>query len=91
MRFGQPTFRQCLRDITTMLNLLDSHHYHMGIKHEVPLSTFADSNANHPWQVCQQLSMVIIDLALQHLGKVRDFDTITKSVYAHDYSTIDLC
>ena len=82
MCFGQLTFRQSLRDATSTLNALGTRRYHMGIKHEVPLSTFA--NANRPWQIYQQLAIVLIDKALQPLAKEQDIDSIAESVYALD-------
>ena len=89
--FDQFIFRQSLRDVTSTLNALGTRRYHMGFKHEVPLSTFAAANANRPWQIYQQLAMVLIDKALQPLAKDQDIDSIAESVYALDSTTIDLC
>lgn len=87
MCFGQLTFRDSLRDLTSTLNALGSRRYHMGIKTNVPLSTLAYANANRPWQIYHDLAMVLIAHAQQLYGK----DEVTESVKALDSSTIDLC
>lgn len=85
--FGQLTFRQSLRDLTSTLNALGSQRYHMGIKSEVPRSTLADANASRSWQIYHQLAMVLIGKAQQLYHE----DTHLESVYALDSTTIDLC
>lgn len=87
MCFGQLTFRDSLRDLTSTLNALGSRRYHMGIKTNVPLSTLSYANANRPWQIYHDLAMVLIAHAQQLYGK----DDLTESVKALDSSTIDLC
>jgi hypothetical protein len=87
MCFGQLTFRDSLRDLTSTLNALGSRRYHMGIKTNVPLSTLSYANANRPWQIYHDLAMVLIAHAQQLYGK----DDVTESVKALDSSTIDLC
>jgi len=87
MCFGQLTFRDSLRDLTSTLNALGSRRYHMGIKTNVPLSTLSYANATRPWQIYHDLAMVLITHAQQLYGK----DQVTESVKALDSSTIDLC
>lgn len=89
--FGQLTFRESLRDLTSTLNALGSRRYHMGIKHKVPLSTFADANQSRPWQIYQDLAMVLIDQARRVVRDQNELERAADSVYALDSTTIDLC
>jgi len=87
MCFGQLTFRNSLRDLTSTLNALGTRRYHMGIKQNVPLSTLSDANASRPWEIYQELAMVLIAHAQNLHGK----DEVTESIKILDSSTIDLC
>jgi len=87
MCFGQLTFRDSLRDLTSTLSALGSRRYHMGIKTNVPLSTLSYANANRPWQIYQDLAMILIAQAQNLYGK----DEVTESIKILDSSTIDLC
>jgi len=87
MCFGQLTFRNSLRDLTSTLNALGTRRYHMGIKQSVPLSTLSDANASRPWEIYQELAMVLIAHAQNLYGK----DEVTESIKILDSSTIDLC
>jgi len=87
MCFGQLTFRNSLRDLTSTLNALGTRRYHMGIKQSVPLSTLSDANACRPWEIYQELAMVLIAHAQNLYGK----DEVTESIKILDSSTIDLC
>lgn len=87
MCFGQLTFRDSLRDLTATLEALGSRRYHMGIKTNVPLSTLSYANAHRPWQIYQDLAMVLIAHAQKLYGK----DELTESIKILDSTTIDLC
>jgi len=89
--FGQLTFRDSLRDLTSTLNALDSRRYHMGIKHQVPLTTFADANHTRPWQIYQELAMVLIQQARRVVSDQSQLEQTADSIYALDATTIDLC
>lgn len=89
--FGQLTFRQSLRDLTSTLNALGSQRYHMGIKTKVALNTFSRANANRPWQIYHQLAMLLIEQARQLYHEDSHLDKVAESVYALDSTTIDLC
>lgn len=89
--FGQLTFRNSLRDLTSTLNALDSRRYHMGIKYKVHLSTFADANNARPWKIYQDLAMVLIDEARKIAGNQSKLEQTANSIYALDSTTIDLC
>lgn len=87
MCFGQLTFRDSLRDLTATLEALGSRRYHMGIKTNIPLSTLSYANAHRPWQIYQDLAMVLIAHAQELYGK----DEVTESIKILDSSTVDLC
>lgn len=89
--FGQLTFRESLRDLTSTLNALGSQRYHMGIKTNVALNTFSRANANRPWQIYHQLAMLLINQARQLYKEDSDLESVAESVYALDSTTIDLC
>lgn len=89
--FGQLTFRESLRDLTSTLNALDSNRYHMGITHKVSRSIFADANANRPWQMYQDLALLLIDQARKIVHNQNDMKETTETIYALDSTTIDLC
>lgn len=91
MCFGQLTFRDSLRDLTSTLNALGSRRYHLGIKHRVPLSTISDANAIRPWQIYHDLAMLLIHRARQAYHKDSSLTSLTESIYALDSTTIDLC
>lgn len=86
--FGQLTFRQSLRDLTSTLNALGSQRYHMGITTKVALSTFSRANARRPWQIYHQLDMLLIEQVRQ---LYYEDSSDLESVYALDRATIDLC
>jgi len=89
--FGQLTFRESLRDLTSTLNALDSRRFHMGIKYKVRLSTLSDANNTRPWQIYQDLAMVLIDQARRIVREQSSFQQTADSIYALDSTTIDLC
>jgi hypothetical protein len=63
----------------------------MGITHKVSRSSFADANANRPWQIYQDLALLLIDQARKVVHDQNDLKETTKSIYALDSTTIDLC
>jgi IS4 transposase len=89
--FGQLTFRESLRDITSTLNALGTRRYHMGIKTNVSRNTFSRANTNRPWLIYHDLAMVLIEHALRLQDKDQDLVSVAESVYALDSTTIDLC
>lgn len=89
--FGQLTFRESLRDLTSTLNALGSRRYHMGLKYKIPLSTFADANHSRPWQIYHDLAMVLINQARRVVSGQSELEQATNSIYALDSTTIDLC
>lgn len=91
MCFGQLTFRHSLRDVVTTLNALDSKRYHMGLRNKVSLSTLSDANATRPWQMYQELALILIEQARKLYGDKQDGLKKTQQVFALDSTTIDLC
>jgi len=91
MCFGQLTFRESLRDLTSTLNALGSRRYHLGIKHQVPLSTISDANATRSWQIYHDLAMVLIHTARKACSTDNDVESTSQEIYALDSTTIDLC
>lgn len=91
MCFGQLTFRDSLRDVTSTLNALDSKRYHMGLSHKIALSTLSDANSNRPWQMYQELALVLINHARHLYGNDQTGLEKAKQVFALDSTTIDLC
>ena len=89
--FGQLTFRESLRDLTSTLNALGQRRYHMGIRTNVARNTLSRANSNRPWQIYYELAMILVKKALRLQEKDRDLDTIAESIYALDSTTIDLC
>lgn len=87
MCFGQLTFRDSLRDLTSTLNALGSRRYHMGIKTRVPLSTLSYANANRPWEIYHDLAMALI----AHAQQLYQENKLTESIRLLDSSTIELC
>ena len=89
--FGQLTFRESLRDIVATLDALGSRRYHMGIKTTVARNTFSRANTNRPWQIYQELAMVLIDQARRACKDQTELESLSDSIYALDSTTIDLC
>lgn len=91
MCFGQLTFRHSLRDLTTTLNALDGKRYHMGLRYKIPLSTLSDANNKRPWQMYQDLALLLIEEARKLYGNNEHDLKKTNQVFALDSTTIDLC
>jgi len=91
MCFGQLTFRDSLRDVTSTLNALDSKRYHMGLRHKIALSTLSDANNNRPWLMYQELALILINHARILYGNDHTGLDKATQVFALDSTTIDLC
>ena len=91
MAFAQMTFRDSLRDTVCCLRAGGSALYHMGIHGQVSRSTLADANENRDWRIWADLAQVLIAearlLYADHPMAVR----LSRSVYALDSTTIELC
>lgn len=91
MCFGQLTFRQSLRDVSSTLNALGSRRYHVGLRGSVPLSTLSDASSTRPWQIYQDLALLLIEKASKLNDQKQTGTTKAGPVFALDSSTIDLC
>jgi len=91
MCFGQLTFRQSLRDVSSTLNALGSRRYHMGLRGSVPLSTLSDANSTRPWQIYQDLALLLIEKARKLYDQKQAGTAKASPVFALDSTTIDLC
>ncbi|TVQ68072.1 MAG: DUF4372 domain-containing protein [Balneolaceae bacterium] len=85
MCFGQLTFRDSLRDVTTTLNALDGKRYHMGLSHKVPLSTLSDANSTQPWQRASKRGIYcVVNVLTLILSIFRNMIALTKPCEFYD-------
>ena len=91
MAFGQLTYRNSLRDLVTCLDSMQNKLYHIGIKHPVPHSTFADANESRDWRIYEEFAQVLIGEARKLYSNDNFGIELDNTVYALDASTIDLC
>ncbi len=88
MCFRQFTFRESLRDLISTLNTLGGRRYYLGLKNQIPLSTISDANASRPWQMYQELAMVLVDQDRKlYQQENSDLEDLLESVYALDSTT----
>ena len=91
MAFAQLTYRESLRDIECCLRVMEDKLYHMGIRGRVSRSTIADANEKRDWRIYSDFAQILIHEARQ-LYANDDFGLeLEETVYALDFSTIDLC
>jgi len=91
MAFAQLTYRESLRDIETCLRALTPALYHAGIRTRVSRSTLADANEQRPWQMYQDLALVLIARARLLYRDERFLHGLDAAVYALDATNIELC
>ena len=91
MAFAQLTGRESLRDIETCLQAFGRKHYHIGLRGAVARSTLADANERRPWQIWQELAVLLIERARRlYVGEDLELH-LDNTLYALDSTTIDLC
>ena len=91
MAFAQLTYRESLRDIESCLRALQSKLYHMGFRGKVSRSTLADANEAHDWRIFADFAQGLIATARPlHACDLMGVD-LHQSLYALDFTTIDLC
>ena len=91
MAVAQFTHRESLRATVIALQSHKSKLYHMGIKSEVALNTFANANKVRDWRIYADFAQSLIRQA-RYLYQDEDLGVdIENTVYALDSSTIDLC
>ena len=91
MAFAQLTYRESLRDIETCMRALQNKLYHMGIRGKISRSTLADTNEKRDWRIYADFAQILIHEAKKlYINEPFGVD-IDETVYALDYTTIDLC
>ena len=91
MAFAQLTGRESLRDIETCLLAMRGKLYHAGLRGTVARSTLADANERRPWQIWQELGMLMIERGRRlYRGEPLEVE-LANTLYALDSTTIDLC
>ena len=91
MAFGQLTFRQSLRDITTCLRALRPKLYHAGFRSTIARSTLADANEKRSWKIYADFAQGLIAQAQRlYVHESLGLD-LQHAAYAFDATTIDLC
>jgi len=91
MAFAQLTYRESLRDIETCLRSLGAALYHAGIRSSVSRSTLADANERRPWQMYQELTLLLVARARVLYKHEHFMDDLDSAVYALDATIIELC
>ena len=91
MVYAQLTRREGLRDLIACLNSQKSKLYHVGLRHRITRSTFADANERRSSEFFESLAQRLIELAIA-LHKDHDIGLgLKEPLYAMDSTTIDLC
>lgn len=92
MAFGQLTHRESLSDTILCLGANSNKLYHLGIGELVAKSTLSKANENRPFQIYEDLAMLLIKEAKQLYALDNDLDlSLSNNVFAIDATTIDLC
>ena len=91
MAYAQLTRREGLRDLIACLNSQKSKLYHVGLRHRITRSTFADANERRSSEFFESLAQRLIELAIA-LHKDHDIGLgLKEPLYAMDSTTINLC
>ena len=91
LAFAQLTFRESLRDIEACLRALGPKLYHMGFRSTVSRNTLANANAVRDSRIYQDFAMVLIGQARVLYAHEAFGVHLSRTVYAFDATTIDLC
>jgi hypothetical protein len=92
MAFGQLTHRESLTDTLMCLKANAHKLYHVGIGEVVANSTLSKANENRPYQIYQDLAMLLIKEAKELYLNDDGLEVSLKgNVFAIDATTIDLC
>ena len=85
--FGQATFRDSLRYLTSTFNASASRRFNMGIETNLQLSNLSSINVNHSRQIYNDRGMILI----AHDQILYGNNELTESLKTLDLSTIDMC
>jgi Transposase DDE domain/Domain of unknown function (DUF4372) len=91
MAFAQLTGRESLRDIESCLRAVPSKLYHLGIRGNVCRTTLAEANERRDWRIFSDFAQALIAEARALYAKDAVVADLTKTIYALDSTTIDLC
>jgi hypothetical protein len=91
MAFAQLTYRESLRDIEACLRAQSSKLYHLGIRGQISRNTLANANATRDWRLYADFAQRLIAIARRLYANEPFGVDLTKTVYALDATTIDLC
>src|SRR3990172_1521699 len=91
MVFAQLTYRESLRDIEACLGSIGGKLYHMGIRSKIAKSTLADANEFRDWRIYADFAQVLIGIARPLYAQDPIGLDLNETLYALDYTTIDLC
>jgi len=91
MAFAQLTYRESLRDIEVCLRAQAPKLYHLGLRGNVARNTLANANATRDWRIYCDFAQRLIDIARRLYAAEPLGVELTKTVYALDSTTIDLC
>jgi hypothetical protein len=91
LAFAQLSFRESLRDIEACSRAVESKLCHLGFRGRISRSTLADANEAHDWRIYADFAQVLIAIARpMSANEWLGFD-LDNTVYALDFTTIDLC
>ena len=91
MAFAQLTYRESLRNIETCLGAQPDKLYRMGLSSPVKRSTLGDANELRDWRICSDFAQVLIGQARRLYASEAGVLDLKETVYALDFTTIDLC
>jgi Domain of unknown function (DUF4372)/Transposase DDE domain len=92
MAFGQLTHRESISDTVLCLKANADKMYHLGIGQVVAVSTITRANEARPFQIYEDLCMLLIKEAKQLYLLDDNLEVLLKgNVFAIDATTIDLC
>ena len=91
MAFAQLTYRESLRDIETCLRSIQHKLYHCGFRSTVARNTLARANEKRDWRIYADLAHLLIPRARRLYLNETFGVALEQTVYAFDFTTIDLC
>jgi Domain of unknown function (DUF4372) len=91
MSFAQLTFRESLRDIEACLRSVPEKLYHLGFRGPIARSTLADANETRDWRIYADFAQELIQIARPMYAADPLGVDLDATVYALDFTTIDLC
>lgn len=92
MTFGQLSYRESLRDVSSCLSSHKQKLYHLGFQSQVMLPTLARANERRDWRIYRDLAQVLIEKARKlYVNEPSVASDIHGACYAIDSSSIELC